>query len=526
MFKTAALTCKQARVKLVINKTMSTHCSGSLSNLRNLFLKAVESVKPNALIQNHIKLLDTNRLSINNQTISLSKPCYAVGFGKAVLGMAIELENTLGNQLERAIVTVPKGIFQTYPQYLGRSKKIQFIEGAADNIPDVEALEGAKRIVELLEGLSKEDLVIVLISGGGSALLPLPKPPITLEEKQAVIKGLSKGGATIQELNTVRKNLSLLKGGGLAKVAYPSRIVSLILSDIVRNPIDLIASGPTVYSKENPKDAIEILKKYNLYGSSCPISIKSVLNAKIQSAYNKTGSEVTPQPKNTPSTIETVENHVQNFVIGNNRIATEVLKEAAIEMGWQCVIVSHEVEADVNYLAQVYAELAYQILNGRFTKIEELLKGLSFGIEENAVNEVLRLRACNKMLLVFAGEPTVSVKGTGKGGRNQQLALNFSLQLNKLSHLHNPKNAANISLLSAGTDGIDGPTDAAGAIGYSGLVEDSSSEEVQPNESLENNDSYNFFTRFSNGEFLVKTGHTGTNVMDLHLLLIEHKTIA
>ncbi|ENN70738.1 hypothetical protein HUJ04_011561 [Dendroctonus ponderosae] len=420
----------------VLSKPMSS-CTAidSGANLRKLFAGAVKAVQPASLINNQVKLAD-GHLTVSDQSFPLAKSCHVAGFGKAVLGMALELERTLGNRLKRAIVVVPKGIFQNYPQFKQENSKIAFIEGAANNMPDRDALVGAQSIKKLAEELQEDDLLLVLISGGGSALLPLPKPPITLEEKQNVIQGLSRGGANITELNTVRKHLSLLKGGGLAKLAYPSRVISLILSDVVGDPLEVIASGPTVDFQEDPDEAIQILEKFGLY-ESAPLSIKTVLESReMQSNHGGNETACTPcQNSNNSSTEKSFPNgkfnHVSNFIIGTNRIATDAAKSLAMAWHWQTIIVSHKVEEDVNRLAEIYVQLAYLIIDGKLLKIKELLVGLPFELEENAVRDILGLHRSRKMLLIFAGEPTVRVTGTGKGGRNQQLALAFSLQLNK-----------------------------------------------------------------------------------------------
>ncbi|CAG9765422.1 unnamed protein product [Ceutorhynchus assimilis] len=452
--------------------------------LRDIFNGAVKSVQPTTIINKQVKVLERH-LWVNNQAFPLTKACYAVGFGKAVLGMALELERALGSHLERALVTVPKGIFHEE-----QSSKIDFIEGAKDNLPDKEAMEGALKIKHLVEELGEEDLLIVLISGGGSALLPLPRPPITLEEKCAIVKELSRSGATIQELNTVRQQLSLLKGGGLAKLAKPCRVVSLILSDVVNDPVDLIASGPTVEIGDKSADAIEILSRYNLY-ESAPISIRSVLNSP-------------PESKSKDDQFE----NVANIIIGNNRIAVEESRKLALQNGLQCVIVSNKVEDTVENLSQAYSNLAQNILKGNLQKIQQILEQLPFKLEPEAIENVQGLCLNKPVLLIFAGEPTLKVTGQGKGGRNQQLALAVA---NKLER----SNSGTVTFLSAGTDGVDGPTDAAGAIVSSELIYENAQNY------LDDNDCYSFFEKFNNGNCFVKIGHTGTNVMDLHYLLIE-----
>ncbi|RZC39415.1 glycerate kinase, partial [Asbolus verrucosus] len=239
-------------------------------------------------------------------------------FGKAVLGMALELERSLKDKLKMGVVTVPTGIFEKFKV----ESKIKFIEGARNNMPDEEALAGANEIRDLANSLGKDDLLLVLMSGGGSALLPLPVPPITLKEKQDLIKELSTKGADILELNCVRKQISVLKGGGLAELAYPSTVISLILSDIVGDPLDFIASGPTTPNSDNVNDAIAIIKKYNCY-DSLSHSIKTVLEQ----------HKSKPSLKCFPPIRDGKYEHVENFIIGNNHIAAEAARQHAASLG-------------------------------------------------------------------------------------------------------------------------------------------------------------------------------------------------
>ncbi|XP_030745508.1 glycerate kinase [Sitophilus oryzae] len=522
MFKnlTSALVKSELYNILTLNlapqtRTLATNPEEIISKhsqfLKTLFLESVKSVQPSTLIKNKIKVTESH-LSVGGRTFALQKPCYIVGFGKAVLGTAVELEKALCDGLQRAIVTVPKGIFEQYPNFKEFLRKTECIEGAVNNIPDEDAMDGARKIKELVETLGEDDLLIVLISGGGSALLPLPKPPISLQEKQNLIRSLSKSGANIHELNAIRKQLSVLKGGGLARLARPCPVVSLILSDVVGDPLDVIASGPTVSSLDDPREAIKILEKYNLY-TTLPSSIKTVLDSSHQPFQNHS----TLQDQSSNNTF----NHVFNFVIGTNKIATKAAENLAIENGYQCAVISHKVEADVDVLAGHYSELAREILAGKSCKVMKILQELPFELEEDGVEKLMGFGFKKKMLLIFAGEPTVVVRGTGKGGRNQQLALSLSLQLNNWQEASPSGKSGNISFLSAGTDGIDGPTDAAGAVGYSGLVRECSGLDINPEPYLKNNDSYGFSSLFRDGECLVRIGHSGTNVMDLHFLLID-----
>lgn len=466
----------------------------SVQVLKEIFVKSVESVQPQNLISKQVKV-ESGHLTVCGRTFPLQKPCYIVGFGKAVLGMALELEKILKDNLKMGVVTVPQGISEKFEI----RSKIKFIEGAKNNIPDEAALSGALEIKTLVEGLEKEDLVLVLMSGGGSALLPLPKPPITLKEKQDLIKELSTGGADIFELNCVRKQISQLKGGGLAEFAYPGRVISLILSDVVGDPLDFIASGPTTPNCDTNDSAIAIIKKYKCY-ERLSGSILAVLSQKNENCGCF------------PAIKDGKYHHVDNFIIGNNQIAAEAARQHAASLGFQSTIISTSITGNVAKISQIYANLARNIAEGK-----QALDVLESDLEVD-FSALIGFDFGKEICVIAAGEPTVVVKGSGKGGRNQQLALELSVRLNKLNI-----KSADISFLSAGTDGIDGPTDAAGAIGTSDLVNNSLAENIKPEEYLNNNDSYTFYTKYAKGEYLIKIGHTGTNVMDIHVMLVKPK---
>nr|CAD7424899.1 unnamed protein product [Timema monikensis] len=336
--------------------------------------------------------------------------------------MASEVERTLGEHLVKGIVSVPVGILNTLHDKKEMLPKqgsvLQFIEGAKNNLPDKSSLGAAIKIKDLVKSLDQNAILLVLISGGGSALLPLPQTPVTLNEKCRVINLLASSGANIMELNCVRKKVSVLKGGGLARLAYPAQVISLILSDVVGDPLDFIASGPTVANTDKVLDALNIINKYSLL-NKIPESVIS--NIKVTSTSND-------------DSCNEVNNfdHVQNNIIGNNSIAVNNVAKVAQQNGYSSVILSTRVEGLVLNVAIKYANLANEIC-----------------------------------LNISGGETTVILKGKGKGGRNQELALTFAKALYEMKETHPHMDEFNIFLLSCGTDGIDGPTDAAGAIGHS-----------------------------------------------------------
>ncbi|XP_049789579.1 glycerate kinase [Schistocerca nitens] len=482
---------------------------------RKMFEKAVESVHPHNIIRENVKLSDT-KLFVQNETYIVNENCYIVGFGKAVLGMAVEIENILGKHLVTGIVSVPLGILDTFknmPHMLPMQKtKLQVVEGAENNLPDENALAASRKIEALVRSLNESSLLIVLISGGGSALLPAPIPPLTLGEKIETIKLLSSAGANIMELNCIRKRLSYLKGGGLAKLAYPAQIISLILSDVVEDNLGYIASGPTVPNTDGINDALNIIKKYDLL-DRIPLSVSTVLC-------------------NTASHALDCFPHTQNLIIGNNSVALYSAATEASVNGYHPVILTRSIFHSVQEVCRAYILLVTNIckfLSGQISekKFLNTFATVTYNIpvetdlQEKLLQGLYNFGKTNGLCLLAGGETTVQVKGKGKGGRNQELALLFSLSLQDALKDEPDLNNYNILLLSAGTDGIDGPTEAAGAIGYNQQVEIAEKCNLNITEYLKNNDSHNFYLKLGISDDLIITGHTGTNVMDVHIIIIK-----
>lgn len=434
------------------------------------------------------------------------------------------------------------------------------MEGAKHNLPDADSQKAAEAIKQLASELTEKDLLLVLISGkktkigfwtnhvlnvnlchavlklcvgGGSALLPAPIPPISLQEKLDVTRRLAAAGATIQELNTVRRTLSLLKGGGLADCAHPaqvafiskmafflielsqvlsispvilsSQVIALILSDVIGDPLDLIASGPTVWSEVWPEEVLSIFQRYKLL-NSLPASVMDVLRRPIT-------REVKDQ------------SNVLNAVIGSNSLALKCAGRRARELGFRPVVLAPGVCGNVRSVSRLYGLLA------RFAcsqddpppeiAAEVLRLGPEVGVESWDLCRTMqvldegRTEGWGATCLLAGGEPTVELTGMGQGGRNQELALRVGLELRGLKH---PPNGP--VFLSGGTDGQDGPTEAAGAITDAGVYEEALAQELDIESFLTNNDSYTFFTRLSAGQRLLVPGLTCTNVMDVHMLLI------
>ncbi|XP_014814944.1 PREDICTED: glycerate kinase isoform X1 [Calidris pugnax] len=493
----------------------------------SLFRSAVGTVRPAPMLKRAVKLQGDGcpQLLVKGQAFPVKRDLYLVGFGKAVLGMAAAAEEILGDHLVRGIINVPLGIQESLQRagmqemLLKPHSKIQVIEGAKNNLPDPEALKGAVAIQELAEGLTADDLLLVLISGGGSALLPAPIPPILLKEKEKLTKMLASRGAAIQELNIVRKTLSLLKGGGLARLAHPAQVVSLILSDVIGDPLDIIASGPTVASSHSVQDCLQILTKYNLL-HNLPKSVETVLSS-------------SPTKPTAPEDYS----HVCNVIIGSNTLALDEAKRQAEDLGYATLILSTAICGEVGRVATLYCQLVQLVCLGlaslgegpRGEEVRGNLLQLVAELEIPGLNLANFLQALQGLgperpvCILAGGETTVQLQGTGKGGRNQELALRVGLGLHRAQAMEtsSPLRRCEIIFLSGGTDGQDGPTEAAGAFCSPELVEAALQEGLDVEAFLSNNDSYTFFSQFQGGHHLLVTGLTGTNVMDIQAILVR-----
>jgi glycerate 2-kinase len=392
------------------------------------------------------------------------------GFGKAACPMARALEDHMGDIIDTGIVITKYGHSESRKPEGGSQKlKIKTLE-AGHPVPDENGVRGTDEIIALLKGADEHTLVVCLISGGGSALLVSPFQGITLSEKQEITQLLLKSGADINDLNCVRKHISKVKGGRLAEIAYPAKVISLILSDVIGDSLDVIASGPTAPDAATYSDALHVLRKYRLL-DKIPSTISDVLSNGADGLI-----------PDTPKDGHVIFRKTENFIIGSNRIALDAAKQMAEQKGFDADIISAGLTGEARDAAKWLAKKA----------IEE--KGASGG----------RARC-----LISGGETTVTVKGSGLGGRNTELALAFALEIEGMN---------GITLLSAGTDGTDGPTDAAGAFADGETVKKAKATGIDPVTYLNDNNSYEFFKK--TGGLLV-TGPTGTNVMDLQIVLLE-----
>ncbi|MEM3041236.1 MAG: glycerate kinase [Nitrososphaerota archaeon] len=426
--------------------------------------KAIENVRPASALSRYLRLKDKT-LVIDDYFFELKKSgrVFLIAVGKASLEMSQYVINMLGQLIDKGIVIYPQGM----KKILSDNPNIEFVE-STHPIPSEKGLKAASKIVELSKNLKQDDLVIFLLSGGASALLPLPYEGITLEDKIETTKVLLKAGATIHEINTIRKHISAIKGGRLAEMLQPATVVSLIISDVPGDNLEVIGSGPTVPDPTSFKDAYDILLRRNIMDKIPPNVIKL-----IEMGIN--GSV-----KDTPKPGSPVFQKVKNIIVARVRDACYAAIEHARKYGYDTLMLSDEIEGEASSVGTVLGSLA------RYHHRKK------------------------KLLIIGGGETTVKVKGSGIGGRNQEVALAASVKIAGLK---------DVLMSSIGTDGIDGPTDAAGAIVDGQTYELGVLNKMYPEEYLRNNDSYTYFKKIGG---LIFTGYTGTNVGDILLILTKN----
>ncbi len=435
------------------------------SDAVTIFKAGLKAVDPVNAVKKKLKR-EGNILTLEGRTYSLKdyKNIYVIGMGKAAASMASAIEDILGGRITTGVVNVKYG--HSVPL------KIIKVNEAGHPIPDEKGLRGTQEIVELLNKSGSEDLVICLISGGGSALLPLPAADITLQDKQELTSALLNCGATIHEINALRKQISGVKGGRLAKLAYPSTVISLILSDVIGDNLDVIASGPTVPDTHSFHDCLDIVNKYGLKQEAHGAVIDYIEKGCAG------GHEETPKPDD-PAFERT-----QNVIIGSNIGAVRAANKKALELGYNSLILSTFIHGETEEVAKVHTAIAEEIISS---------------------GNPAEKPAC----IISGGETTVTIEGTGQGGRNQEFVLAAAIHIEGLK---------NVVILSGGTDGTDGPTDAAGAIADGDTVSRAHDLGLDPYAYLCDNDSYNFFKPL--GDLLI-TGPTHTNVMDVRVMLVS-----
>lgn len=427
---------------------------------------ALEAVDPRLAIQNSMKRTE-DLLEVNGDIYDLKSinRVLLVGAGKAGQPMTYAVQKILGNRLDNGYVIVKEG----YANKKDVSDQVEIIE-AGHPIPDTRGVKGTEKIIQLLENARQDDLVICLISGGGSALMVSPVKGVTLQDLQRLTGVLLASGATINEINVLRKHLDRVKGGQIARYTSPAKLICLILSDVVGDPLDVIASGPTVPDPSTFNDALTILERYQI-SDQIPLSIMDHLN------LGRDGKVVeTTKPG------EPIFSRVNNLIVGSNRTATHAALQQAQLEGFNTSILSNYIQGEASQVGKVFAAILHQMTNA---------------------NQPLPRPAC----VVVGGETTVTIQGDGLGGRNQEIALSAVRDLAGLN---------DIALITLATDGGDGPTDAAGAVVTGETYQRAQVQNLDPLTFLANNNSYNFFKPLDD---LLLTGPTQTNVNDIAFLL-------
>ena len=432
----------------------------------DIFRAGLAAADPTAAILRHVRM--------KNGVLHAGKTRYrlpgigkihVIGAGKAGAPMAKAVEK-LGlpaAQRGETLINVKDG-------HVAKLRWIQ-LKQCGHPIPDDRGMNGAERIAGIAERAGPDDLVVCLVSGGASALMPLPAAPITLEENQEVTKRMLACGASIHEFNTVRKHISRIKGGQLARMAYPARVLALILSDVIGDDLDVIGSGMTAPDASTFAGAQAVLEKYGIF-QRVPVSVRERIERGVRGEIAET-----PKPG------DPVFARTQNLVVGSNRLAAEAAAARARELGFHTQILSTFIEGETREIARMHAAIAKEIAQ---------------------YGRPATLPAC----VISGGETTVTLHGNGLGGRNQEFVLAAAADI---------AGSDDIVIMSAGTDGTDGPTDAAGAIADGQTLPRARELGLEAQQFLGDNDSYHFFERLND---LVITGPTNTNVMDLRLVLV------
>jgi glycerate 2-kinase len=426
-----------------------------------IFNAAVDAVRPEACIS-RMAARKGNTLTLGRTEIDLDRidNLFLIGAGKASAAMAAAMELLLGDRIAGGRICVKYG-------HGAPLTHCQLFE-AGHPVPDASGVRAAEATLYLVSQAGQRDLIIGLISGGGSALLPLPQPGLNLADKQETTRLLLACGASIHEVNAIRKHLSAIKGGRLAQAAAPARIISLLLSDVVGDDLDVIASGPTVPDRSTFTDCRKILERYDLTGK-IPASVSELIAGGMRGDLAETPGADDPAFK-----------RVANIVVGSNRDALAAAQEKAAALGYRPLVLTSRLEGEAREVARFLVQILTEVHHS---------------------GQPMAPPGC----LLSAGETTVTLRGSGKGGRNTEMALAAAIHLD---------GATECILLSGGTDGSDGPTDAAGAIVDGQSVRRAAEMALDAATALANNDSYSVLA--ATGDLLI-TGPTRTNVMDLQI---------
>jgi len=430
----------------------------------SILTAAVRAVEPAAAVRRHISRRGgIVRIAGRRYDLGSIHRIFVVGAGKASAPMAAAVESILGPRVSAGIIIVKYG-------YALPLRRIRVVE-AGHPLPDAAGQRGVEELLDLVRGAGPDDLVLCLISGGGSALMPAPVGEMSLDDEITVTGLLLRSGAAIQEVNTVRKHLSRIKGGRLAAAASPARVVALILSDVLGDPVDAIASGPTAPDPTTFADALEVVRRYGL-ADSMPVSAM---------AYLQRGAA--GREPETPKPDDPVFQSVQTVLVGSNEQAVAAAAARAKTVGFRTLVLTTSLEGEAREAARVFCSVVWGIGTRRAP---------------------IAPPAC----LLAGGETTVTVRGQGRGGRCQEFALSSGRVI---------AGWANTVVAAFGTDGTDGPTDAAGALVDGGTAARAHSAGLDALRALADNDAYPFFQQLGD---LLLTGPTRTNVNDIYLALV------
>lgn len=428
-----------------------------------IFKAGLAAVDPQEAVKRVLRLTgDDLRVGERSYRLKDFKRIVVVGAGKAGAPMAQGVEGVLGERLEEGLVIVKYG-------YTAALAKVKIVEGGHP-IPDEAGQRGTNDLLEMVKGLGEDDMVLCLISGGGSALLPVPVEGVDLAEKQETTKILLESGASIHEINAIRKHLSRIKGGWLAKAAAPATVVSLVLSDVIGDDLDVIASGPTVGDRSTFAECLGVIARYHL---------ESRIPPAVWDHLQKGAAGTVPE---TPKPDDPVFRTAHHVIVGSNILCLEAAARKAEELGYHTRILSSLVEGETREVATAHGAILKEIIR---------------------TGKPLASPAC----IISGGETTVTIHGKGKGGRNQEFVLACGMEI---------AGWEGAAVFSAGTDGTDGPTDAAGAFADWRMAERAQEMGLDPGAALRENDSYPFFERLGD---LIITGPTNTNVMDVRILI-------
>jgi len=453
------------KARILNRQELLSSYSGRNRLIRSIALQlleqAVRSADPDAAVRNALRVKG-DYIRIGRERIGLSGRVIVIGAGKASGRMATAIEFIMGDRIDGGTVIVPKGTASSYSL-----RRIQLLEGDHPQ-PSKDSVEAARAVIRTVSGLNEGDVVISLISGGGSALMCLPSEDIPLEDKIATTKALLGSGATIVEFNTVRKHISAVKGGMLARAAYPARVVNLLLSDVPGDREEIIASGPMCPDTSTFDEAMRVLRLRNLVGR-IPDSVEGHITRGIQGQIPET-----PKPN------DMAFRHVITKVVAGGKLALRSMGQVCRKRNWGVNVLTSCMEGEAREVGTVLA---------------------SIGIE-------LGSKVVNRPTVVLAsGETTVTIRGDGKGGRNQEVALSAAIKL---------WGNQGITVASMGTDGIDGVTDAAGALVDGRTFDAVIDSGLNPRDALNRNDSY---TALRPARSLIFTGPTGTNVSDIMVIV-------